>query len=197
MMTTSRLQRGLSILILLLIVSFGLSTRNFAADSEKLDLVIRNGRVIDGTGAPWYVADIGIRAGKIHRVGVIDASESERVIDATNLIVAPGFIDMMGQNATPMMLDPKSAVNLLTQGVTTINAGEGGSAAPLSDQEGAKQGWTTMAEYFALLDLSGLPVNVVQTIGHTQIRSIVLGDSDRRPSEDELNRMRGMVREAM
>ena len=165
--------------------------------SEKYDLVIQNGKVVDGSGAPWYVADIGIRDGRIAKIGRIPEEAAERKIDATGLVVAPGFIDMMGQTATPMMEDPDSAINLLTQGITTINAGEGASAAPLGEEEGRRQGWTTMAEYFTLLELKGLTVNIAQTVGHTQVRRIVLGDVERRPSEDELNRMRELVREAM
>lgn len=163
----------------------------------KLDLLLKNGRIVDGTGAPWYIADVGIAQGKIVRIGRIAADEATRVIDATGLIVAPGFVDMMGQTATPMYEDPKSAINLLTQGITTINAGEGSSAAPLAAKLGAQRGWTTFREYFALLDLAGLPVNVVQSVGHTQVRELVLGDVDRRPSDEELEQMRGLVREGM
>lgn len=166
--------------------------------AEKLDLVIRGGRIVDGTGSPWYIGDVGIQSGRIVRIGRIDdATEAGVVLDAQGLIVAPGLVDMMGQTASPMIDDPKTALNLLTQGITTINAGEGVSAAPLSAEEGRRAGWTTMAEYFALLDMQGLPVNVTQTIGHTQVRQLVLGDVDRRPTEEELRRMQDLVREAM
>lgn len=167
------------------------------AAEPKFDLVLRGGRVVDGSGAPWYVADVGIRDGKIIKLGQISADAGTVVIDASGLIVAPGFIDMMGQSASPMVTDPQAAMNLLTQGITTINAGEGASAAPLSKEAGVRQGWTTMAEYFALLDLHGLPINVVQTVGHTQVRRIVIGDAERRPSADELKRMQDLVREGM
>lgn len=170
---------------------------NNAMGAEPYDLVILNGKIVDGTGAPWYVADIGIVDGKIRKIGHLTAKLGKESIDATGLIVAPGFVDMMGQTASPMVDDPKTALNLLTQGITTINAGEGSSAAPLNNQEGKQKGWTTMAEYFALLDMKGLPVNVVQTVGHTQVRRIVLGDVDRRPTTDELKRMQALVREAM
>jgi N-acyl-D-amino-acid deacylase len=159
------------------------------ADDNKLDVVIKGGRVVDGTGSPWYLADIGIDDGLIVRIGKIPGDEAETVIDAAGLIVAPGFVDMMGQTASPMLHDPKTAVNLLTQGITTINAGEGGSAAPLNNADGRRKGYSTMAEYFAIIDSYGLPVNVVQTIGHTQVREIVLGDQERRPSEEELKRV--------
>jgi N-acyl-D-amino-acid deacylase len=165
--------------------------------TEKLDIVIRNGRVVDGTGSPWYAADVGIRDGKIVRIGHIQPEHGTTVIDATGLIVAPGFIDMMGQTASPMVDDAKTAINLLTQGITTINAGEGDSAAPLSLADGGRQGWTTMAEYFSLIESQGLPANVAQTIGHTRVRSMVLGEVDRRPTPEELEKMKSLVREAM
>lgn len=168
-----------------------------AAEPPALDLVIRSGRIVDGSGAPWYRADVGIRDGKIVRIGQLQTENAKREIDASGLVVAPGFIDMMGQTATPMMRDPDTALNLLTQGITTINCGEGGSAAPLDDEESQRQGYQTMAEYFALLEMKGLPINVVQTIGHTQVRRIVMGDVDRRPNDEELERMQDLVREAM
>jgi len=167
------------------------------AAEPTFDVVIRGGRIVDGTGAPSYVADLGIDNGKIVRIGRLKDAAADVVIDAEGLIVAPGFIDMMGQTASPMVDDPTSAINLLTQGITTINAGEGASAAPLSDADGRRKGWTTMAEYFALVESKGLPVNVVQTVGHTQVRRIVLGDVERRPTGDELKRMQALVREGM
>ena len=101
--------------------------------AEPFDIVIRGGRVVDGTGAPWYAADVGIRGGKIAKIGRLHEAQAKRTIDAAGLVVAPGFIDMMGQTATPLMENPASAINLLTQGITTINAGEGVSAAPLDE----------------------------------------------------------------
>ena len=174
-----------------------LTTFANAVEETEFDLVLKGGRIVDGTGAPWYVADIGIQGGKIAKIGHIAADKAETVIDASGLTVAPGFVDMMGQTATPMMDDPKTAINLLTQGITTINAGEGASAAPLDKEAGAARGWTTMAEYFQLVELKGLPVNVVQTVGHTQVRRQVLGEVDRRPSDEELKQMQALVSEAM
>jgi N-acyl-D-aspartate/D-glutamate deacylase len=164
---------------------------------QAFEIVIAGGRLVDGSGSPWYVADVGIRGGKIARIGRIDAAAGQRVIDAAGLVVAPGFIDMMGQTATPMLDNPASGLNLLTQGITTINAGEGISAAPLGDDDARRLGWRTMADYFRRIDEKGLPLNVAQTIGHTQVRAIVLGDVDRRPSADELKRMGDLVGEAM
>jgi N-acyl-D-amino-acid deacylase len=165
--------------------------------ADEYDIVIHGGRVVDGCGTPWYFADLGIKEGKIVRIGRLKADEGKRAIDATGLIVAPGFIDMMGQTATPMMKNPETALNLLTQGITTINAGEGVSAAPLSEEEARTAGWRTMGDYFRVVEAKGVSVNVVQTIGHTQVRQIVLGDVDRRPSEAELAQMSALVEEAM
>ncbi len=168
-----------------------------SVSGAEFDLVIRNGRVVDGTTAPWYIADVGIRDGRITRIGRIAPEDAERSLDAEGFVVAPGLVDMMGQTATPLMKDPQSAINLLTQGITTINCGEGASAAPLGKDAAARLGYSTMAEYFQLLEMKGLPVNVAQTVGHTQVRRIVLGDVDRRPTEAELEQMRALVREAM
>ncbi|MEE2934919.1 MAG: serine hydrolase [Planctomycetota bacterium] len=165
--------------------------------SKDFDIVIRGGRIVDGTGGPWYRADVGITEGKIASIGQLEADRGKTVIDANGKVVAPGFIDMMGQTASPMMSDPKTALNLLTQGITTINAGEGGSAAPQTQADGERMGYTTMAEYFTLLESSGLPVNVTQTIGHTQVRRLVMGNIDRRPSDEEIKQMRRLVAEAM
>lgn len=168
-----------------------------ASAADRYDVVIRGGRVVDGTGAPWYRADVGVRGGKIVAIGRLGDAKSERTIDAAGLIVAPGFVDMMGQSASSFLDNPASAVNLLSQGITTINCGEGVSAAPATDEGAKRFGWRTMAEYFQLLDMRGLPVNVTQTVGHTQARLVVIGDVDRRPTPEELDRMRALVREGM
>lgn len=178
-------------------VLIGLPMVSVINAADEFDIVIKQGRIVDGSGAPWYVADVGIRDGLIAKIGRVNAEAGERVIRADGLIVAPGFIDMMGQTATPMIEDPKAALNLLTQGITTINAGEGRSAAPLDAREAKERQWRTMAEYFQVLERKGLPINCVQSVGHTQVRRIVLGEVDRRPSDDELARMQELVREAM
>lgn len=180
--------------LLLALTASGIGT---AMAEPAYELVILNGRIVDGSGAPWYRGDLGIRQGKIVKIGRLDAADGRKAIDAEGLIVAPGFIDMMGQTATPMMENPQTAINLLTQGITTINAGEGVSAAPLSESDGNRLGWRTMSEYFTLLELQGLPINVVQSVGHTQVRRIVLGDAERRPTPEELAQMQALVEEAM
>ena len=181
-------------LSVLLLASFVTAT---AFPEERFDVVIKGGRIVDGTGSPWYVADVGVRDGKIASIGRIDEKDAERSIDAAGLIVSPGFVDMMGQTATPMLDQAEAAVNLLTQGITTINAGEGASAAPLAPGSAESAGWETMAEYFQIVEMKGLPLNVAQTVGHTQVRRIVLGDGDRQPSETDIERMKQLVGQAM
>lgn len=165
------------------------------ADEPPLDLVIRGGRIVDGTGAPSYHADVGVRGGRIEHIGRLAAADvtAKRSIDATGLVVAPGFVDLMGQTALPLCLDPSTALNLLTQGITTINVGEGGSDAPLDAPGARAQGWSTLAEFFQLLELRGLPVNVTQTVGHTQVRRIIVGEVDRKPTAAELEQALGAL----
>lgn len=167
------------------------------AQAPAYDVVIHGGRVVDGSGAPWFQADVGIRGGRIVTIGRIPAASGRRAIDATGKVVAPGFIDMMGQSAAPFLADPAAAFNLLSQGITTINAGEGNSDAPLTDEEARRRGWKTMRQYFARLDSAGMPMNMVQTVGHTRLRRMVIGDMDRQGTPAELEQMRAMVREAM
>lgn len=165
--------------------------------AQQYDLIIKGGRIVDGTGSPWYTGDLAIKDGRIAAIGKLTQATARRTIDATGLIVAPGFIDMMGQTAAPFLRDPNAAFNMLSQGITTINAGEGGSDAPLSDANAKTRGWQTMREFFAKLDQAGMPMNMVQTVGHTQVRQIVIGDKDRQATPAELDRMRALVREAM
>jgi N-acyl-D-aspartate/D-glutamate deacylase len=179
----------------------GLATvrRATAAAAGPFDLVVRGGRVIDGTGAPWFRADVAVRDGRIAAVvrpgrGGLDAA---KVVDADGLYVAPGFIDMMGQTGAPFLKSPRAADNLLSQGITTLNAGEGDSDAPLSGKAAADAGWETMAGFFDRLERAGMPMNVAQTVGHTQVRQLVIGDVDRQATPDELGRMKALVREAM
>ncbi|MFO0960330.1 MAG: serine hydrolase [Isosphaeraceae bacterium] len=163
----------------------------------EFDILIQGGRVVDGCGTPWYVADVAIRGGRVEAVGNLGDAKAARVIDARGLAVAPGFIDMMGQTAAPFLRDPRSGDNLLTQGITTINAGEGDSDAPLVGEEAKRAGWSTTAEFFARLEAAGMPMNMVQTVGHTQVRKAVIGEVDRKATADEMGKMKALVREGM
>src|SRR5262249_44069255 len=109
---------------------FLLLTAPFLA-SQQFDVLIRNGRVYDGSGNPWFKADIGVVGDRITLIGVADEkATAKKTIDASGLVVAPGFIDMLGQSETALLIDPR-AVSKLTQGITTEITGEGGSVAPL------------------------------------------------------------------
>ncbi|HEX9895190.1 MAG TPA: hypothetical protein VGA78_14760, partial [Gemmatimonadales bacterium] len=107
------------------------------------DLIVTGGRIVDGTGAPGFHADLGVRDGKIAAIGRLRGQPARRTLEATGLVVAPGFIDMMGQTGAPFLRDPAAGLNLLTQGITTLNAGEGGSDAPLSPAQARERGWAT------------------------------------------------------
>ena len=103
-----------------------------APQASPFDLVIVNGHVIDGTGSPWYSGDVGIRGGKIVAIGILKDAPRTRTIDAHGMVVAPGFIDMLGQSELTILVDPRLPSKIY-QGITTEITGEGGSAAPLSD----------------------------------------------------------------
>ncbi len=189
------MRKAAGFLVIASIVSIFVFTT--AAQENVYDILVRNGRVVDGTGAPWYRADVGIRQGRIAAIGRLKDAKATRTIDAEGLIVAPGFIDMMGQRARPFLQDHNAAFNLLTQGITTINCGEGGSDAPLDGEEAQKAGWRTMREFFARLEQRGMPINMVQTVGHTQLRRLIIGLEDKRATPEQMEKMRALVRDAM
>ena len=175
--------------------------------AAPLDLLIVNGRVIDGTGSPWYHADIGIRAGRIAAIGRLGGAAAGRTIDAGGMVVAPGFIDMLGQSEMTVLVNPQLPSKIF-QGITTEFTGEGGSPAPLSEaliqtdrvsfaHFQIKPDWRTYREYFARLERQGIGINMGMYVGATQVRRVVLGDVNRAPSSDELERMKGLVRDAM
>lgn len=170
---------------------------------QPYDLVVKGGRIVDGSGNPWYRADLGIRNGRIATIGNLSQAQAKRTIELKGEMVAPGFIDMMGTNSIPLLVDPASGDSKLRQGITTILAGEGGSAAPMIPsifpQEVAKAGfrWSRYSEYHALMEKRGMPLNVVHNVGAAQIRRVVIGEEDRPPTPAELDRMRQLVRQAM
>jgi N-acyl-D-amino-acid deacylase len=178
------------LLILLLPLLAGFQPRTY-------DIVLRGGRIVDGTGAPWYQADVALADGRIAAIGRLQGASARRELDVRGFVIAPGFIDLMGQTVAPLLDNPGAALNLLSQGITTINAGEGGSDAPLDGEAARKAGWRTMAEFFARVEKIGIPLNFAQTVGHTQLRRIAVGLEDRRASAAELARMKELAREAM
>jgi N-acyl-D-aspartate/D-glutamate deacylase len=171
----------------------------------SFDLVIVNGRVLDGSGNPWMRVDIGIRDGRIAALGNLKSSAAARTIDARNLIVAPGFIDMMGGSSLPLIVDRTSAASKLLEGVTTLLVGEGDSPAPqnaeslkkLQEHDHFQFAWTNYAEYFSILSRERIALNVLHNVGAAQIRKIVLGDKDVTPAPEQLEKMKQLVAEAM
>ncbi len=157
---------------------------------QSLDLVITNAKVVDGSGNPWYRADIGIRGGRIDSIGNLKGRPAKRTIAANGLVAAPGFIDMMGASSEPLLEDRTAAESKLRQGITTILAGEGGSAAP-------SERWSTYGAYFAALERKGIPLNAIHNVGAAQVRRMVIGVENRPPTPGELDRMRQLVDQAM
>src|SRR5215470_9379188 len=177
------------------------------ASPGSFDLVITHGRIIDGTGSPWYSGDIGIRGGKIAAIGTLAAASRARTIDAHGQVVAPGFIDMLGQSELTILVDPRLPSKIY-QGITTEITGEGESVAPMNDairREGKKgfdllgiqPDWQTFRQYFARLEKQGIGINVADYVGTTTVRRMVLGDDDVQPTPAQLDQMKQLVRQAM
>src|SRR5690349_14347520 len=162
---------------------------------NKFDVLITNGRIVDGTGAPWYRSDVGIVGDTIAAIGSLAGADATLHVDATNLVVAPGFIDLLGQSEFNVLVDGRASSKVY-QGVTTEVTGEGSSIAPLNDrmiQEGAAsakhfevaQDWRTLADYFRRLETRSHPaINVATFVGAGGVRNLVIGKDDRPPTPD-------------
>jgi len=177
--------------------------------AERYDVLIRNGRIIDGTGAPWFRGDVAIAGDRIVAVGRVPATmTAATMVDASGLIVAPGFIDLLGQSEFNVLVDGRAASKIL-QGVTTEITGEGTSIAPVNDrlmQEaaapakhfGVVQDWRTLGDYFKRLeDRSRTTINVGTFVGAGSIRNYVIGKDERPATAAELDQMRRLVAQAM
>ena len=193
--------------ILVVLLTSLVATAGVAVPPAAFDLVIANGRIIDGTGSPWYAADIGIKAGRIVAIGRLDKAQATRRIDAGGRVVAPGFIDMLGQSELTILVDPRVPSKIF-QGITTEITGEGGSAAPLAGHYraelqptlqhlGIKADWSDFAGYFGRLERQGIGINIASYVGATTVRSIVIGGDNRAPTTAELVQMQALVRQAM
>ncbi|HKU22089.1 MAG TPA: D-aminoacylase [Terriglobales bacterium] len=177
------------------------------AQNLSYDVVIRKGHIIDGTGSPWYGADIGIRDGRIAAIGDLAAAQAKRTIDAHGMVVAPGFIDMLGQSELTILVDPHLPSKIY-QGITTEITGEGDSIAPQTDATiqadrvgyehyHIKPDWRTLDQYFQRLQKQGMGINLATYVGATQVRRVVLGDADVQPTPDQLEQMKTLVDQAM
>ncbi len=192
----------------LIFVGIFISLFCLAAPAQQYDVLIRNGRVVDGSGNPWIYGDVGVVGDRIAFIGrAAEGISAKRTIDARGLIVAPGFIDMLGQSETSLLIDHRG-FSKLTQGVTTEITGEGESIAPLNDPIIAEQreslehfhltvDWRSLDGYFRRLEQEHPGLNLGTYVGATQVRKMVLGQVDRAPTSEELGRMQGLVEDAM
>ena len=171
------------------------------------DVVITKGHIIDGTGSPWSSGDVGIRGGKIAAIGNLSEAQRARTIDVHGMVIAPGFIDMLGQSELTILVNPRLPSKIY-QGITTEITGEGGSAAPLNDaiiradrasydHYHITPNWQTLQQYFARLEKQGMGINLASYVGATQVRRMVLGDDDKQPTPEQLQQMKALVGQAM
>jgi dihydroorotase/N-acyl-D-amino-acid deacylase len=195
---------------LVFVVALGLAGAATApvAPSNSFDVVITGGRVVDGTGAPWFAADVGIRGDRIVAIGNLKGATAKTRIDATGLVVAPGFIDLLGQSEFNVLVDNRAASKIM-QGVTTEVTGEGTSIAPMNDRLFADQtesyrhfgvamDWHTLGEYFKRLDERTHPaINFAMFVGAGGLRTYVIGKEERPATPAELQRMQDLVAAAM
>jgi dihydroorotase/N-acyl-D-amino-acid deacylase len=174
---------------------------------EPFDVLITGGRVVDGTGNPWTLEDVGLRGDRIVARGRLAGQPARRTIDAAGKVVAPGFIDMLAQSELTLLVDAR-AESKIRQGITTEITGEGGSAAPQNERTRAdlapfiarfkvEVDWQDFAGYFARLERQGIAVNFGSYVGATQVRQAVLGSERRAPTPTELEQMKKLVAEAM
>lgn len=179
----------------------------FMPQQPQYDLLIRNGRIVDGSGRAGYVADVAIKGDRIVSIGKLSQATAARTIDAQGLVVAPGFIDMLGQSEQYLLIDPR-AMSKVMMGVTTEITGEGESIAPINERQIKEQedflrrfnltiDWRTLDEYFKRLDKQGSGVNLGTFVGATQVREYVIGYDDRPPTPQELEQMKKLVADAM
>jgi len=166
-----------------------------AADPEY-DLVVRNGRIVDGTGNPWFYGDVAVRGDRIVAVGRVPAGAAKREIDARGLVVAPGFIDMHS-HSDQLLLEDGIAQSKIRQGVTTEVLGEGRSAAPNRDRGTRGANWARLSDYFAALEQSGIAVNVVSYCGLDNVWQGAMGSSHARPTSEQIGQMKEMLDGAM
>ncbi len=177
------------------------------AQEPSYDLLITGGHIVDGSGSPWMEGIVAVRDGKIADVGRLPGATARRVIDASGLVVAPGFIDLHSHSDFTLLADG-NAQSKIRQGVTTEILGEDDSAGPVLgpavpgfDESlkhyGLGRDWTTLGEYFARVERQGISVNIASYVGSGQVRMDVLGNVDRAPTSLEMETMKSLVDQAM
>lgn len=178
-----------------------------SAPDASYDVLIRHGHILDGSGSPWYAGDIAIKGDRIAAIGSLGDVQAKRVIDASGLVVSPGFIDMLGQSEDALLIDNRSQ-SKLSQGITSEITGEGSTIAPQNEFTIAAQqimldhyhltvDWRDLTGYFRRLQRSGTPINLGTYVGAGQVREAVIGDVNRAPTPAELQQMESLVATAM
>ena len=185
-----------------------LSALTLESQSPAYDVIIHGGRLVDGTGAPWSLADVAIDDDRIAAIGNLATQTATTRIDATGLVVAPGFIDMLGQSEDFVLVDGRAA-SKITQGITTEITGEGKSIAPVNarmiaaakpswDHYGITQDFTTLAGYFQRLETRSKPaINIGSFVGAGGVRDYVIGRENRPATAADLAAMETLVSQAM
>ena len=177
------------------------------APGASFDVIFAGGRIVDGTGAPWFRADVGIVGDRIAAIGELSRAASKRRIDASRLVVAPGFIDMLGQSEYNVLVDNRAA-SKITQGITTEITGEGQAIAPLnarmiddmkdvSAHYGVTPDWTTLAGYWKAFERARPAINLGTFVGAGGVRDLVIGKDERAATPGELAAMETAVARAM
>jgi N-acyl-D-amino-acid deacylase len=166
-----------------------LAAVTLAAGGADLDLVLRGGRIVDGTGGPAFAGDLGVKDGQVVAVGQLGDRVAARTIDVGGLVVAPGFIDIHNHGDDSLLVDG-DAPSLVRQGVTSVILGEGGSAAP-------SRAFASFHRYYDQLTASGIAINVGSFVGASQVWSMTRGERTGPPTRGELEHMRSLVRQAM
>ena len=173
-----------SFYIVIVFILIGFAKYSSANDSLPYDIIISNGRVVDGSGNPWFLADIGIKDDRIVKIGNLDEENADQIINANGLVVTPGFIDPH-THALRGIFDVPGAESALLQGVTTLTEGNDGASPFPIDRH-----------YRAITDKKISP-NWSTFVGHGTLRQMVMGTEDRKPSRAEMTKMKNLIREAM
>jgi N-acyl-D-amino-acid deacylase len=201
------MRRVHALLTAVLLACAGCSSPPAAPPAPAFDAIIRGGMVYDGTGSPARRADIGIKSDRITRIGDLSSESAKTTTDATGRAVAPGFINMLSWATESLLADGRSQSDI-RQGVTLEIFGEGSSMGPLNDTMKKRMveemgdikfdiTWTTLAEYLKDLERRGVSTNVASFIGATTIREHVIGLEDKKPTAQQLDAMRALVKQEM
>jgi N-acyl-D-amino-acid deacylase len=188
-------------------LAFFLSSLIGCAAPPEYDVIIRNGMIYDGSGRPPVTGDVAIAGDRLAAIGDVGRATAPIDIDAEGLAVAPGFVNMLSWATDDLVADGRSQGDI-RQGVTLEVFGEGWSEGPLNEEmkRVVKKGqgdikfdieWTTLGDYMEFLERKGISTNVASFVGATTVRMHELGEENRAPTEDELERMEGLVRQAM